>query len=333
MIDNVSNWFVRLSRKRFWGSTMSADKVSAYQTLYTCLETVAKLMAPIAPYYADRLYADLTAATGRGGEVSIHLAQFPECDESRIDRELELRMELAQQVTSMVLALRKKERIIVRQPLQCLSIPVVDAEQRARLEAVKQLILDEVNVKELQFVEGNGMLVRRVKCNFRVMGRKFGARMKAVAAAVAELTQEQIAALEAEGTLALALTDGGEPAVIEAADVEIFSEDMPGWTVANEGSLTVALDITVTDELRAEGIARELIKRIQNLRKSSGLEIVDRIAITLSAHEQTDAAVDTYRDYICGQVLADSLTVVPAVEDGTELDFDDYKLYVKITKA
>ncbi len=333
VIDNVSNWFVRLSRKRFWGSTMSADKVSAYQTLYTCLETVAKLMAPIAPYYADRLYADLTAATGRGGEVSIHLAKFPECDESRIDRELELRMELAQQVTSMVLALRKKERIIVRQPLQCLSIPVVDAEQRARLEAVKQLILDEVNVKELQFVEGNGMLVRRVKCNFRVMGRKFGARMKAVAAACAELTQEQIAALEAEGTLALTLADGGEPAVIEAADVEIFSEDMPGWTVANEGSLTVALDITVTDELRAEGIARELIKRIQNLRKSSGLEIVDRIAITLSAHEQTDAAVDTYRDYICGQVLADSLTVVPAVENGTELDFDDYKLYVKITKA
>ena len=198
VIDNVSNWFVRLSRKRFWGSAMSMDKLSAYQTLYTCLETVARLMAPIAPYYADRLYHDLTAATGRAEAESVHLATFPVCDETKVDKALEYRMELAQQITSMVLSLRKKERIIVRQPLQCISILSGDAERRESIEAVKQLILDEVNVKELQFVEGDGMLVKKVKCNFRTMGKKFGKLMKNVAAAVESLTQEQIAGLSAK---------------------------------------------------------------------------------------------------------------------------------------
>ena len=332
VIDNVSNWFVRLSRKRFWGSAMSSDKQSAYQTLYTCLETVARLMAPIAPYYADRLYTDLNAAIGRDTTVSVHLAAFPMCDESRIDKELECRMELAQQITSMVLSLRKKEQLIVRQPLQCVAIPVADAAQQARIEAVKQLILDEVNVKELRFVEGNGMLVKKVKCNFRTMGKKFGKQMKNVAAAVDALSQEQIAELEAKASLSVSLADG-TTVLIEATDVEIFSEDIPGWTVANEGSLTVALDITVTDELRNEGIARELIKRIQNLRKSSGFEITDRINIVLASYVQTDAAVEAYKDYICGQVLADSLTLAPSVEDGTELDMEEYKLAVKVVKA
>lgn len=332
VIDNVSNWFVRLSRKRFWGSSMSTDKRSAYQALYTCLETVAKLMAPIVPYYADRLYADLNAATGRDTTVSIHLAAFPVYDEARVDKELECRMELAQQITSMVLSLRKRERIVVKQPLQCISIPVTDAAQRERIEAVKQLILDEVNVKELQFVEGSGMLVKKVKCNFRTMGKKFGKQMKSVAAAVDALTQEQIAELESRTSLTVGLADG-TTAVIEAADVEIFSEDIPGWTVANEGSLTVALDITLTDELRNEGIARELIKRIQNIRKSSGFEITDRITVVLSSQEQTDKAVAAYRDYICGQVLADALTVADTVDNGTELDFEEYKLTVKVAKA
>ena len=331
VIDNVSNWFVRLSRKRFWGSAMSRDKLSAYQTLYTCLETVAKLMAPIAPYYADRLYGDLTAATGRAEADSVHLAHFPECDESRIDKGLEYRMELAQQITSMVLSLRKKEKIIVRQPLQCISIPAGDAERRASIEAVKQLILDEVNVKELRFVEGDGMLVKRVKCNFRTMGKKFGKLMKSVAAATAGLTQEQIAQLEAEGTTEVVLPEG-ERVSIEAADVEIYSEDIPGWTVANEGSLTVALDITVTDELRVEGTARELVKRIQNLRKETGFDITDRIAVTLSHSEQTDKAIEAFGDYICNQVLANRLTVGELADEGVEVELDGYSVRLKITK-
>ena len=331
VIDNVSNWFVRLSRKRFWGSAMSRDKLSAYQTLYTCLETVAKLMAPIAPYYADRLYGDLTAATGRAEADSVHLAHFPECDESLIDKGLEYRMELAQQITSMVLSLRKKEKIIVRQPLQCISIPAGDAERRASIEAVKQLILDEVNVKELRFVEGDGMLVKRVKCNFRTMGKKFGKLMKSVAAATAGLTQEQIAQLESEGTTEVVLPEG-ERVSIEAADVEIYSEDIPGWTVANEGSLTVALDITVTDELRVEGTARELVKRIQNLRKETGFDITDRIAVTLSHSEQTDKAIEAFGDYICNQVLANRLTVGELADEGVEVELDGYSVRLKITK-
>ena len=330
VIDNVSNWYVRLNRKRFWGNAMGTDKLSAYQTLYTCLETVARLMAPIAPYYADRLYGDLTAATGRMEAESVHLATFPMCDETKIDKDLEYRMELAQQITSMVLSLRKKEKIIVRQPLQCIAIPKGDAARQESIEAVKQLILDEVNVKELHFVEGDGMLVKKVKCNFRTMGKKFGKLMKAVASAVEHLTQEQISALETAGVLNVAL-ESGETVDIEAADVEIYSEDIPGWTVANEGSLTVALDITVTDALRVEGAAREIVKRIQNLRKESGLEITDRIAVVLTHSDLTDKAVAEYGDYIRSQVLANSLTLAGEVADGMTLEFDE-PVTVKVTK-
>ena len=330
VIDNVSNWYVRLNRKRFWGNAMGTDKLSAYQTLYTCLETVARLMAPIAPYYADRLYGDLTAATGRMEAESVHLATFPMCDETKIDKDLEYRMELAQQITSMVLSLRKKEKIIVRQPLQCIAIPKGDAARQESIEAVKQLILDEVNVKELRFVEGDGMLVKKVKCNFRTMGKKFGKLMKAVASAVEHLTQEQISTLETAGVLNVAL-ESGETVDIEAADVEIYSEDIPGWTVANEGSLTVALDITVTDALRVEGAAREIVKRIQNLRKESGLEITDRIAVVLTHSDLTDKAVAEYGDYIRSQVLANSLTLAGEVADGMTLEFDE-PVTVKVAK-
>ena len=332
VIDNVSNWFVRLSRKRFWGSAMSVDKLSAYQTLYTCLETVAKLMAPIAPYYADRLYTDLTAATDRADAQSVHLAMFPSSNESMIDASLEYRMKLAQQITSMVLSLRKKEKIIVRQPLQSISIPVGDAERQNGIEAVKQLILDEVNVKELNFVEGNGMLVKKVKCNFRTMGKKFGKLMKSVASAVETLSQEQIASLESNEWLDVTI-DNGEMVRIESVDVEIFSEDIPGWTVANEGSLTVALDITVTDALRTEGVARELVKRIQNIRKESNFEITDRIVVELTRSEQTDKAVVDFADYISTQVLANEIKTVDHIEDGVEIDFDDYKIYLKVQKV
>ena len=329
--DNLSNWYVRLNRKRFWGGGMTQDKLSAFQTLYTCLETVAKLMAPIAPFYADMLYSDLTAATGRDNVVSVHLAKFPECKEEMIDKELEARMQMAQDVTSMVLALRRKVNIKVRQPLQCIMVPVVDEEQRAHIEAVKALIMNEVNVKEIKFVDGAaGVLVKKVKCDFKKLGPKFGKQMKAVAAAVAGMPQEAIAELEKNGSYTLNL-DGAE-AVIETSDVEIFSEDIPGWLVANEGKLTVALEVTITEELRREGIARELVNRIQNIRKSSGFEITDKIKITLSKNPQTDDAVNEYKDYICNQVLGTSLTLTDNVEGGTELEFDDFRLYVSVVK-
>ena len=330
IINNVSNWFVRLSRKRFWGSDMSNDKLSAYQTLYTCLETVARLMAPIAPFYADRLYRDLTSVTGRGEASSVHLATFPECNEQLVDSELEYRMELAQQISSMVLALRKKEALIVRQPLQKIAIPAADDVMKARIEAVKKLILSEVNVKELVFVEGDGILVKKIKCNFRTLGKKFGKLMKSVNEAVTAMSQEQISELEKSGTITLQVE--GTDALIELADVEIFSEDVPGWTVANEGALTVALDVEVTDDLRREGIAREVVKKIQAIRKESGFDITDRIAVSLSRNTLSDAAVEQFREYICNQVLADSLVVCDNVEGEDFIELDGANVGVVVKK-
>ena len=308
VVDNVSNWFVRLSKKRFWGSVMSLDKLSAYQTLYTCLETVARLMAPIAPYYADRLYRDLVEATGRGKNESVHLAQFPVADESKIDLEQELRMQLAQQVTSMILSLRKKEQIVVKQPLQRIAIPAVDIAQQQRITAMKQLILNEVNVKELEFVEAKGMITKQVKCNFRTMGKKFGKLMKSVNAAVLAMSQDQIAQLETEGQLLLTL-ETGENVTVDLEDVEIYSQDVPGWSVANEGTLTVALDLTITEDLRLEGVARELIRSIQTLRKDSGFEITDRIRVTIPQSDDNKACLEKYTDYIASQVLANEVTL------------------------
>ena len=330
VIDNVSNWFVRLSRKRFWGTGMSADKLSAYQTLYTCLETVARLMAPIAPFYAERLYQDLTSVTGRGDAASVHLAKFPECDEQSVDTELEYRMVLAQQISSMVLALRKKEALIVRQPLQKIAIPAADEVMKSRIEAVKQLILGEVNVKELVFVEGDGILVKKIKCNFRTLGKKFGKLMKSVNEAVVNMSQEQIAALEKNGNITLQVE--GVDALIELADVEIFSEDVPGWTVANEGALTVALDVEVTDDLRREGVAREIVKKIQAIRKDSGFDIVDRIAVEIEHSEATDAAVEQFKGYICTQVLADELKINDCVEGDSAVELDNAVVKLSVRK-
>ncbi len=327
VIDNLSNWFVRLSRKRFWAGEMDTDKLSAYQTLYTCLLTVSKLMAPIAPFYADRLYADLTA--DKKGD-SVHLAAFNDADDALIDKDLEYRMEMAQKITSMVLSLRKKEHIIVRQPLQRISIPLTDQRQKENLEAVKQLILDEVNVKELEFVEGS-MLEKKVKCNFRIMGKKFGKLMKAVSAAVAELSQEGIAELERNGNITLNVE--GNDALIERDDVEIVSEDIPGWTVANEGVLTVALDLEITDELRREGLAREVVKRVQTFRKESGFEITDRIVIEMQQNAVLEDAVNAFHDYICSQVLADGFTFSAEVSSADVFDFEDFKVNVKIIKS
>ncbi|MBQ9191541.1 MAG: isoleucine--tRNA ligase [Bacteroidaceae bacterium] len=332
--DHVSNWFVRLSRARFWAGGMSIDKLSAYQTLYTCLETVSRLTAPIAPFYSDLLYRDLHSVLGgntsEGRATSVHLAPFPVADISKIDKEQESRMELAQQITSMVHSLRKKEQIIVRQPLARIAIPALDAQQQLRIESVKQLILDEVNVKALEFVEGAGLLTKKVKCNFRTMGKKFGKLMKDVNAAVTALSQEQIAVLET-GHLPLTLPTGDQ-ITVDLEDVEIFSEDIPGWTVANEGALTVALDITITDELRSEGVARELVKRIQGLRKESGFEITDRIRVQLTHTPETDQAVAAFGTYITQQVQADELTLVDALASATELDLDGIKVNIAIHK-
>ena len=328
-VDNLSNWYVRLNRKRYWAGAMTADKLAAYQTLYTCLLTLSRLMAPIAPFYADRLYKDLTAGTARATADSVHLDRFPVADEQLIDKELEARMELAQQTTSLVLSLRKKERIIVRQPLQRIAIPVTDPLVRTRLEAVQQLVLDEVNVKTIDFVEGQ-MLEKKVKCNFRVMGKKFGKLMKAVNEVVTAISQDQIAELEKNGTLTVVVE--GESCLIERNDVEIISEDMPGWSVANEGALTVALDITITDELRNEGVAREIVKRVQAFRKESGFEITDRIRIVVEQLPVAEKAIADFSEFIAGQVLAESITLAANVESETEFDLDGTNVKFLINK-
>lgn len=327
--DDLSNWYVRLNRKRFWGKEMDKDKLSAYETLYTCLETVAKLLAPFSPFYADQLYMDLTRATGRGNKVSVHLDKFPEADESLIDSDLEARMKVAQKITSMVLALRRKVNIKVRQPLQCIMIPAVDDMQKRHIEAVKGLIENEVNVKELKFVEGADVLVKKVKCNFRTMGKKFGKLMKGIAAQMDALGQDDIVAFEKAGEIRLDVD--GQSVIVELADVEIINEDIPGWLVANDGNLTVALEVELNDELRNEGMARELINRIQNLRKECGLEITDRVNVSISPDERVKAAVDSFSDYIKGQVLADNVTL--AENGGHEVDLDGFNVHIDVTKA
>ncbi len=328
-IDNLSNWFVRLSRKRFWGSSMSKDKLSAYQTLYTCLVTISKLIAPLAPFFADRLYKDLVAVTDKGKD-SVHLTDFPVADDKIIDKELEQRMELAQKITSMVLSLRKKEHIIVRQPLQKISIPASDGTLKRQIMAVRQLILDEVNVKEIDFVDQDNMLKKRVHPNFRVMGKKYGALMKDIAAAINGMSQDDIKKFEENGKFTFALT--GKDVEINLDEVEVVSEDIPGWTVANEGNITVALDLTISEDLRQEGLARELVKHIQNYRKGSGFEITDRIDITIENSEELKDVIKNYSEYISAQVLATSLSIVSANE-GEVWDFGNFKAKVEIRKS
>lgn len=329
--DNLSNWYVRLNRKRFWGGTMNADKLAAYQTLYTCLKTVALLMAPFAPFYADRLYNDLTAL---GGEYnSVHLALFPTADEAAIDPALERRMALAQIITSNVLALRRKVNIKVRQPLAVLMIPAVDREQMDAIEAIKDLVEAEVNVKELRITPpGRSELVKRIKADFKKLGPRFGKIMKDLSKAINIMSQEDIAHLENEGSFTFSNLQG-EP-VITLDDVEIIPEDVPGWIVANEGNVTVALDITLTPELKAEGMARELVNRIQNLRKAMGLEITDRINVILSRTPETEQALTSFRNYIATQVLADSLELSYTLADNaTDLDIDGLIVKALVNKV
>ena len=331
--DHLSNWYVRLNRKRFWQGGLTEDKLSAYQTLYTCLETVAKLMAPIAPFYADKLFCDLIAVTGREQVESVHLSDFPVCHEELIDKALEERMQMAQDISSMVLALRRKVNIKVRQPLHVLMVPVLDEHQKESIEAVKSLILNEVNVKDMKFVDNTaGILVKRIKPDFKKLGPRYGKIMKTLAAQIQQMSQEDINAFEKAGAFTLQVE--GQEAVIERADVEIISEDIPGWLVANEGRLTVALDITITDDLKKEGLARELVNRVQNLRKSSGFDITDKVNITVASSTEMNDAINDYKEYIANQVLANSIEIADEpIADATTLDFEDFTLAVKVVKA
>ncbi|MBN8672414.1 MAG: isoleucine--tRNA ligase, partial [Chitinophagales bacterium] len=329
--EQLSNWYVRLCRRRFWKGEYEHDKICAYQTLYECLEKLSLLMAPISPFFADWLYSNLNNITKRFEAQSVHLADFPVADADVIDAELEERMRLAQDVSSLVLSLRKKVNIKVRQPLQKILIPVLDAHMKEQVQKVEDLIKGEVNVKEFEYLtETEGFIKKKVKPNFKSLGAKMGAKMKAVAAAITAMDQHQITALEKDG--GYTLTVDGEPIDIVREDVDIIAEDIPGWSVANKDTLTVALDITVTPELQDEGNARELVNRIQKIRKETGLELTDRIAVSVEEHEPLKSAILNFSEYICTEILADKLEIVPQVSEGTEIEVNEAILKVLITK-
>ena len=331
VIENLSNWYVRLSRKRYWGGEYSADKISAYQTLYTCLETVAILSAPIAPFYMEKLFGDLNKVSGRYSG-SVHLTTFPKADEALIDSALEERMELAQQISSMVLGLRRKVQLRVRQPLSKLIIPILNEGMISQLDAVKNIILSEVNVKEIEYItDTTGVLVKRIKPNFKTLGPKYGKYMKQISALVAEMGQSEIFEFEKNGRYELHI--GDEAVELGLEDVEILSEDIPGWLVANEGRLTVALDINVTKELKEEGIARELINRIQNLRKESNFDVTDKITLVIGRHEEINEAVEHFSAYIASQVLADSVELTKTRDDkARDVEIDEIHTFIKVEK-
>ena len=332
--ENLSNWYVRLNRKRYWGGAYDNDKISAYQTLYTCLETVARLMAPIAPFYADQLYLDLNSVTGKNACESVHLADFPAYNEKLIDKNLEECMQLAQQTSSLILALRRKAEKKVRQPLSKAVVPAPDEATYNQIRYIAELIKAEVNIKELEVIpvdSGLDNLVKKIKPNFKTLGKKYGKQMKEIAAAMLTFTNQQIAEIERNGEYELNLASGN--VLLTTEDVEIVTEDMPGWLVANDGKLTVALDITVTPELHREGIARELVNRIQNIRKSNGYEIVDKITIEIQKLDEINDAVKEYAGYIATQTLANSVTLVDNVIQPTELDFEDFTVHVSVSKV
>ncbi|MBV6484284.1 MAG: Isoleucine--tRNA ligase [Flavobacteriales bacterium] len=322
--DHLSNWYVRLCRRRFWKGDYSEDKIAAYQTLYTCLEVVAQLSSPIAPFYADLLYTDLSKISGKGNTTSVHLSDFPLVNEKAIDLDLEQRMEIAQKVSSMVLSLRKKEQIKVRQPLQKIMVPILDATFKRQLQDVADLVLSEVNVKEIQYLEDTaGVLVKSIKPNFKTLGPKYGKIMKQIAAVVTQFNQNDIQHFEKNS--GAKLTVEGEEVLLDMNDVEIITQDIPGWLVATEGSITVALDITITQELKEEGIAREFINRIQNLRKDSGFEVNDRISLKILQHSEINEAIIKNKNYICSETLATELNLVEKLEqnNGVVVELDE----------
>ncbi|MDX5346364.1 MAG: DUF5915 domain-containing protein, partial [Hymenobacteraceae bacterium] len=330
VIDDLSNWYVRLNRKRFWKGEYNEDKRAAYQTLYLCLETIAKLASPFAPFYMDRLFLDLNRVSSRSLAESVHLEYFPEADEDFINVDLEERMQLAQTVSSLIHSLRKKENIKVRQPLQRILIPVLNEKTRDQICAVEDLIKSEVNVKTIEYIDDtSGILVKKIKPNFKKLGQIFGPRMKLVAAAINAMNQEDIARMERENGISFDVE--GENVILTLDDVEITSEDIPGWLVASEGRLTVALDITITEELRLEGIARDLVNRIQNLRKDMGLEVQDKIRVTLqNDHEEVNRAVELFGSYICDETQAVTLNLANELPTGTMLELDELNLMILV---
>src|SRR5436190_10887145 len=329
--EHLSNWYVRLCRRRFWKGDYEHDKVCAYQTLYECLETVLRLIAPISPFFSDAIFGNLNAITGRFNAESIHHADFPVSDEKVIDTSLEERMQLAQDASSLILSLRKKQNIKVRQPLQKVLIPALSASMKAQLQKVEDLVKAEVNVKEIEYLSpDNSFIKKKIKPNFVALGKKLGSKMKTVAAALAEFTQEQIAMLEKEGQYNLQVD--GEALILQTAEVEITSEDIPGWLVANKGNLTVALDVTITPELENEGNAREFVNRIQKIRKDSGFELTDRIIVKVSAGNGLKNSLIEYNDYICAEILADKLEILTEIESGTDIEVNDIQLKVIVSK-
>jgi isoleucyl-tRNA synthetase len=328
--ENLSNWFVRLSRRRFWKGDYQQDKISAYQTLYTCLVEVAKLGAPVAPFFMDRLYKDLNKSTQKENFESVHLAEFSKYDDKFVDKSLERKMEKAQTISSLVLSLRKKEMIKVRQPLQRVMIPVLDEQQREEIQAVEDLIKSEVNVKELQLIDdASGLLVKQIKPNFKVLGPRFGKDMKLVVNEINKLTPEDISKIEREGNIAINLN--GEMVKLASEEVEIISQDIEGWLVASSGNITVALDVSISEELKKEGIARELVNRIQNMRKDSGFEVTDTIDVTLQKDGIVEDAVNQNITYIKNETLTASLEFAEVVTEGAEVAFDDIttKMFIK----
>ncbi len=322
--NHLSNWYVRLSRRRFWKGAYSEDKIAAYQTLYECLETVSILMSPIAPFYSEQLFLDLNTVSGKIKAESVHLADFPKANNAFINKDLEERMELAQKVSSMVLSLRKRSNIRVRQPLNRILIPIFDPKMQSQLESVKDLILSEVNVKEIEYISDTaGILVKKIKANFKKLGPQFGTKMKEVANAVSMMTQSDILTMEREGKFDLSLADGN--ALISVDDVEITSQDIPGWLVNTDGNLTTALDINITERLKEEGIARELVNRIQNIRKDLDFEITDRITLRIKEHNGINLAISNNLKYICAETLAESLEMVKEINaaEGVQVEVDE----------
>ena len=329
--EHLSNWYVRLCRRRFWKGEYEQDKICAYQTLYECLETIVRLMAPVSPFFSDAVFRNLNAVSNRFKVESVHHADYPVADESKIDQALEERMQLAQDASSLILSLRKKVNIKVRQPLQKVLIPVLNPAMKHQLEKVEDLVKSEVNVKEIQYlVETEGFIKKKIKPNFVALGKKLGSKMKAVSAALGQFTQDDIAKFEKEGQYNLSID--GEPVILQVHEVEINSEDIPGWTVASKGSLTVALDITITPELEHEGNAREFVNRIQKIRKDSGFELTDRINVKVSATNGLKESLAQFKDYICAEILADKFDLVPEMEDGTEIEVNDISLKVIVSK-
>ena len=329
--ENLSNWYVRLCRRRFWKGEYGPDKIAAYQTLYTCLLTVTKLSAPIAPFFMDKLYKDLISVTNKESFESVHLANFPEFQPELVDLGLESRMHKAQIISSLVLSLRKKEMIKVRQPLQRVMIPILDENQRQEILAVADLIKAEVNVKQIELLDDDsGILVKNIKPNFKTLGPRFGKDMGLISKKIQEFTPEDISLIEKNGEIVVNLTE--KSIILTLEDVEITSQDIEGWLVANEAGLTVALDITITPELRDEGIARELVNRIQNIRKDSGFEVTDKIKITLEEQEDIKKAVLANQEYIKSETLTSELDFVPSLQEGIELEFDELKTRVVVIK-